>query len=261
MTETDYLRLTLVQPDIVWEDSAANLLHYTRLVQQLQTDVLVLPEMFNTGFTMRAAAVAQPMNGPAVSWLLQTAKQLQCAVTGSVVIEENGRYYNRMVWAEPNGTMHTYNKRHLFRMGGEEKVYTPGNSPTVVNYRGWRIMLQVCYDLRFPVWSRNSRQNPYHLLLYVANWPEVRNYPWRQLLIARAIENQCYVAGVNRIGYDGNKVYHSGNSLLLNYRGEELWTQAHLPAVATFGISKKPLLQYREQFPAWMDADDFRVVG
>lgn len=257
--DTDLLTLTLVQPDIVWEDTNANLDQYNRLVAKLQTDVLVLPEMFNTGFSMNAAAIAEPMDGPVVQWMRGKAQQLQCAVAGSLVIAENELYYNRFVWMQPDGKCHTYDKRHLFRMGGEQQVYTPGTRQTVVNYKGWRIMLQICYDLRFPVWSRNNPENPYDLLLYVASWPEARNYAWTQLLRARAIENLAYVAGVSRIGHDADNVYHAGNSALLNYKGETLWTQAHLPAVATFTLSKKELDLFRAQFPAWMDADEFEL--
>lgn len=259
MQPADAFTITLIQPDICWEQPVKNLALYERLFPPQPTDAIILPEMFTTGFTMNAARVAEPMYGATMQWMQKMASALQCCIAGSLIIAENGHFYNRFVWVYPDENQEPtcYDKRHLFRMGKEHETYTPGNRQVYVAYKGWQIMLQVCYDLRFPVWSRNNPHNPYHLLLYVANWPQVRNYPWEQLLKARAIENLCYVAGVNRVGADGHGVYHSGNSLLLNFKGEPLWTKQDETAVYTHTLSYPDLEQFRQQFAALQDADKF----
>ena len=215
------LRICLVQADLAWENRNQNLAHLRQMVEQSpSTDIVFLPEMFASGFTMNAAACAETADGDSVRWMKDLARGQNCAVTGSLIIAENGRYYNRLFWVEPDGKTLTYNKRHLFSLAGEEKVFTRGTENILIEYKGWRIRPQICYDLRFPVWARNT--DNYDLLYYVANWPERRVKHWQQLLIARAIENQSYVVGVNRVGNDGNGIEHSGHSAVIDAMGERL---------------------------------------
>ena len=191
----------------------------------------------------------------------KTAKEKNCVVTGSLVIEENGKYFNRLIWMRADGSFATYNKRHLFRYAKEQDYYTPGNEKLIVELKGWKICPLVCYDLRFPVWIRNTPNNSYDILLFVANWPERRNHPWKTLLMARAMENQAYVVGVNRIGNDKNNIYHSGDSAVINFKGEVISkTKAHEESVETVTISKKDLDEWRNIFPAWMDADEYKLM-
>jgi omega-amidase len=214
--------------------------------------------MFSSGFTMKPAANANTIDGEAVKWMHKLAREQNAAVTGSLVIEQNGNYYNRLFFVEPNGKQHTYNKRHLFTLAGEEKVYTGGNSRIIIDYKGWRIMPQVCYDLRFPVWCRNDVD--YDLIYFVANWPERRSYHWRQLLLARAIENQAYCIGVNRVGDDGNGIYHSGDSAAIDPLGEYL--SDIKPGESTTEIvtlKKSRIEQVRSRFGFLKDQDDFEL--
>jgi len=257
---SDTLQITLVQSDIIWENNAANRLVYDQLLDGVTSDLVILPEMFTTGFTMNPTSVAESMDGPTLQWMTEKARQNNFVIAGSLVIAENNRYFNRLVWVQPNGHIYFYDKRHLFILGGEEVVYTAGSKKIMPELKGWRILPLVCYDLRFPVWSRQTPQQPYDLLIYVANWPQVRNYPWQQLLRARAIENLAYVAGVNRIGTDGSGIYHSGNSALINFKGEEIQTLPESVAVYTHSISLADLHQFRQQFPAYMDADEFILI-
>lgn len=257
---SDTLQITLVQSDIIWENNAANRLVYDQLLDGVTSDLVILPEMFTTGFTMNPTSVAESMDGPTLQWMTEKARQNNFVIAGSLVIAENNHYFNRLVWVQPNGHIYFYDKRHLFILGGEEVVYTAGSKKIMPELKGWRILPLVCYDLRFPVWSRQTLQQPYDLLIYVANWPQVRNYPWQQLLRARAIENLAYVAGVNRIGTDGSGIYHSGNSALINFKGEEIQTLPESVAVYTHSISLADLHQFRQQFPAYMDADEFTLI-
>ena len=232
-----------------------------------ETDLIVLPEMFSTGFTMNNKAMAETMKSKTAEWIRKTAKEKNCVVTGSLIIEEKKKYYNRLIWMMPDGKYKTYDKRHLFRYAGEEKYYAAGKKKLIVELNGWKICPLVCYDLRFPVWSRNKIssqkskvKSDYDLLLYVANWPERRNHPWKTMLMARAMENQAYVVGVNRVGNDGNNIYHSGDSAAINFKGEILSkTKAHEESVETITLSRKDLDDWRKTFPAWMDADKFSV--
>jgi predicted amidohydrolase len=188
----------------------------------------------------------------------QMAKQKQCVLVGSIAVKENNCFYNRLYWVKPDGSYEFYNKRHLFRMGNEHEHYTAGDKKIIIEYKGWKICPLVCYDLRFPVWSRNTKENQFDVLLYVANWPEVRSYPWKQLLIARAIENQCYVVGVNRVGRDGNLIEHSGDSSVVNPRGEIMsHFVAHEEKSETVSISYSYLQDFRKAFPVMLDGDDF----
>lgn len=255
------LKITILQSTLHWENIDANLKMFAEKVASIKapTDLIVLPEMFSTGFTMNNKVMAEKMNGKAVEWMKKAAKEKNCVITGSVVIEENGKYYNRLVWMRADGGFETYDKRHLFRYANEQDHYTGGNKKLIVELNGWKICPLICYDLRFPVWIRNKNKE-YDVLLFVANWPERRNHPWKTLLMARAMENQAYVAGVNRIGNDGNNIYHSGDSAVVNYKGEVVSkTKAHEEAIETVVLSKKELEDWRKTFPAWMDGDEFEV--
>ena len=254
------LRLALVQTPLYWENPVANLAMLEEKLAALAqpVDLVVLPEMFTSGFTMNPAVVAEPMNLSTHRWLRQMATQTGAVVTGSYVVKENGQFFNRLLWVEPDGTTDYYDKRHLFRMGGEHQHYAAGNRKIVKTLKEWRICPQICYDLRFPVWSRNVNLD-YDLLLYVANWPAVRRSIWETLLRARAIENQCYVAGVNRVGADGNGLAHAGDSIVVDFTGNVLATAAEREEILIHNLQKKPLTDYRERFPAYLDADAFSL--
>lgn len=260
------LKITLVQAPLVWENPEANLRHLDSLLTRpAGTDVVMLPEMFTTGFTMKPEKNAEKHEGRGLQWMRQKAAELNAHITGSICTEENGHYYNRLYFAGPNGKYKSYDKRHLFRMGNEQNHYTPGKEKIIVDVKGWKIMPLVCYDLRFPVWSRNRWAQKsdvpvagYDVLLYVANWPEARSHAWKQLLIARAIENQCYVAGVNRIGADGNIIMHAGDSMVVNPLGEIIsHTQAHQENVETVVLDHEMLQELRKKFPVGLDTDAF----
>lgn len=255
------LSLTTLQTSLHWEDPAKNLKHFTEKIAQLPpTDILILPEMFTTGFTMKPELMAEEAGGSGLQWMQQQAVAKACVVVGSISVKENGNYYNRLYWVKPDGSFLSYDKRHLFSMGKEHEHYTAGSNKLIVDYKGWKICPLICYDLRFPVWSRNSRETAYDLLIYVANWPELRSFPWKQLLIARAIENQCYVAGVNRIGADGNGIAHSGDTVVLNARGEALSnTKAREDRLETLTLSWQALADFRKAFPVLHDADRFTI--
>jgi predicted amidohydrolase len=252
------LTVTLIQTELDWEDVAANLRRFDRLIDSLQvaTDLIVLPEMFTTGFSMNAAALAENMNGRAVGWLRETARRTAAAVVGSIIVVDDRRFYNRLCWASPDGELATYDKKHLFRYAGEDRVYTAGSASLLVELNGWKIQPFVCYDLRFPVWTRNPNRT-YDLALFIANWPQRRAEHWKVLLQARAIENQSYVIGVNRIGTDGNGLYHSGDSSVIDPIGTILFRSAHAPCVFTLPLEWDRLDDYRQSFPAWKDADQF----
>lgn len=255
----EVVRLTLVQCSLAWEDKAANLEQITTMIAPCkgQTDIIVLPEMFTTGFSMRPEALAETMEGPTLQWMAQQAVELDTALTGSFIVFESGHYYNRLVWMFPDGRYQTYDKRHCFRPAGEQEHYTPGSGHLLVHWKGWKILPLICYDLRFPVWSRNTQF--YDLLLYVANWPERRAYPWNTLLRARAIENQVYTAGVNRIGLDGSGTDHSGDSAVLDFMGLPLQTAARQNAVFTVALSWSSQQEFRKAWPFWMDRDAFTL--
>lgn len=265
------MKVTLVQTFLHWEDSEKNISHFDQLLGSIneKTDLIVLPEMFSTGFTMKPEKLAEPANGPALRWMKEKAKQKKAVICGSVSIEEDSKFYNRLYWVEPHGNFTFYNKRHLFRMAKEDQHYTMGNKKIITGVGDWKICPLVCYDLRFPVWSRNrfiriDSQNckaEYDVLIYVANWPEVRSYPWKQLLIARAIENQCYVIGVNRVGKDGNGYDHSGDSMVINPRGEILVSlEPHQEIIQSLELDRNYLEEFRKTFPVGLDADDFNLA-
>lgn len=259
------LTLSLVQTALVWEDKAANLqLLETQLASlRGKTQVVVLPELFSTGFSMQTQVLAEPMSGPTVQWMRTMAQQYQLIITGSVMIQEEGLFYNRLIWMLPTGELGHYDKRHLFAFAGEDRYYSRGNKRFIASANGFKINLQICYDLRFPVWSRQHAtdgQPEYDLLIYVANWPERRRLAWMSLLQARAIENQCYVIGVNRVGEDGHQIYHSGDSMVIDPLGEVLFTKKDQACVHTLTISKEQLQAYRRQFPFLRDGDAFELL-
>lgn len=257
------LSVTLVQPDLIWENVNGNLDHIDGLLTCLQpneTDVVILPEMFNSGFTMNPAVVAESALEHTYEWMLQTAYLLQALIIGSFVVQDSGRYYNRLHAVTSEGLLATYDKKHLFRMGSENEHYSAGSEKSIVKFRDWRILPLICYDLRFPIWSRNRIANntgQYDLLIYVANWPQRRASHWHRLLLARAIENQAYVAGVNRVGTDAKGIMHVGPSLVADFGGDALIYAENTEAVLTTKLSAAKLFQYRTDFPVWQDADDF----
>lgn len=260
------MKITIVQTHLHWEKREKNLEHFDGLINSIGgTDLIVLPEMFTTGFTMNPEQLAEPANGETLNWLKKKAVEKKSIITGSVSVSENANYYNRLYWVDPSQEVKTYNKRHLFRMAKEDEHYTAGRSKLLVKAGEWIFCPLICYDLRFPVWCRNvfDKQNgiwSYDALVFVANWPEVRSYAWRQLLIARAIENQCYVIGVNRTGPDGNNFAHSGDSMVINPKGEVISKmKSHEEGTETIQLDLHYLQEFRKIFPAGMDADDFTI--
>jgi len=313
------LTITLIQPDLYWEDKAANLGHFETLIEGIKerTHLVILPEMFSTGFSMRPAGLAETMDGPTVAWMKKMAARKKIILTGSLIIEEEGHFYNRLLWMLPNGQYGVYDKRHRFAYAGEDEQYTPGHRRLIASVNGWRVNLLVCYDLRFPVWSRQQMQRlpdlatssrpaspgsapssvpavpssapsslplatpptapapsspppsppgpvppltpEYDLLVYVANWPERRSHAWKTLLQARAIENQVYVVGVNRVGNDGNNIYHSGDSMVVDPLGEVLYHAPKEESVFTCTLQREKLEEVRTRLPFWKDADQFRI--
>jgi predicted amidohydrolase len=251
------LKITLVQPYIIWEDKTANLEKYSKMVLAAgETDLIVLPEMFTTGFSMQSEKLKETMEGPGVHWMKEIAALKNASVVGSLIIEENGKIYNRAVWVFPDDKTEYYDKRHLFTMGQEKNHYSKGLLKTVVEFRGWKFCPLICYDLRFPVWSRNTEN--YDVLIYVANWPAPRHQVWKNLLVARAIENQSYCVGVNRVGTDGAGLSYLGGSAMINARGEAGFF-GKTEEVRTFEISYSKLQNFRKSFPLLEDKDEFSI--
>ena len=282
------LAITTIQTKLHWEDKLANLQMFEEKILSIKekTEIIVLPEMFSTGFSMQPAKLAETMDGDTVSWLQKVAEKRKAIITGSLIIKEpsaSGQkgedeiYFNRLIWMLPNGQFGIYDKRHRFAFAGEDQFYTAGNKRLIASVKGWKINLQVCYDLRFPVWSRQAPSQPpppaggeepansqgleYDLLIYVANWPERRSTAWKSLLQARAIENQCYVTGVNRVGNDGNGIYHSGDSMVVDPMGEIMYHIKDEEDIFTTVLNKDHLHSIREKFPFWKDADDFKILN
>ena len=255
------LTVTIVQADLRWHDAEANRAAFADTIETLKqpTDLIVLPEMFTTGFTMHAEAHAESMHDQTMAWLAEQASRAGAAVCGSLIIEVDGDYYNRFVFMQPDGNFTLYDKRHLFRLADEHRHYSAGDRRVVIDYRGFRICPQVCYDLRFPVWSRN--RGDYDMLIYVANWPSRRHHAWRTLLRARAIENQAFVAGVNRAGTDGNDLPYLGGSALIDYLGEDIADLGDRASTATATLDLTALQEFREKFPFHRDADNFTILG
>jgi predicted amidohydrolase len=258
------LTITTIQSNLIWEEKSANL----RLLEQKiagieeKTEIVVLPEMFSTGFSMRPEVLAETMDGETMEWMKRVSRENGIVLTGSIMVKEEGNYYNRLIWMLPNGQYGYYDKRHLFAYGEEDKHYSSGNKRLIASIKGWKINLLVCYDLRFPVWARqkvNEEGAEYDVLIYVANWPERRSHAWKTLLCARAIENQCYVVGVNRVGSDANNIYYSGNSLIIDPLGQVLYHMADEEDVNTITLQKEMLDDVRAKFPFWKDADSFKI--
>ncbi|HVX51051.1 MAG TPA: nitrilase family protein [Chitinophagaceae bacterium] len=268
------LTFTLVQTNLHWENKLANLIMLREKVLGIQekTEVVVLPEMFSTGFSMQPELFAEKMDGEAMHWMKKLSVEKKVIITGSLIIEDNSEYYNRLIWMLPDGNYGYYNKRHLFAYGQEHEHYTAGSKRLIASVKGWKINLQVCYDLRFPVWARQqagfsagevieNKAPEYDVLVYVANWPERRIHAWRTLLIARAIENQCYVVAVNRVGNDGNTIYHNGNSMVIGPLGDVLYEKLHEEDIFTITLEKDKLNEVRTKFPFWKDADKFIIAN
>ncbi|MEY4053284.1 MAG: hypothetical protein RJA92_137 [Bacteroidota bacterium] len=256
------LHISLIQTDLFWEDKFRNLDMLEKKIAAVEaaTQIVVLPEMFTTGFTMQPKLFAETMEGPTVEWMVEQAAQHKIILTGSIIIEEDNKFYNRLLWVLPNGQVAYYNKRHLFAFAGEDKEYTAGNKRLIAQVNGWKICLQICYDLRFPVWSRKQTPDEYDLLLYVANWPERRNHAWKTLLCARAIENQTYVVGVNRVGKDGHQINHSGDSMIVDPMGQVLYYKADDEDIVYMELEKEVVQEAREKFPFGRDADGFTIA-
>jgi len=258
----DRLAVALIQTDLYWENVTANLSSLEEKIAALEQpfDVVVLPEMFNTGFSMNQS-IAEPVNLTTTRWMKQIAAQTDALVIGSFAVKENKKFYNRLFYVFPDGSFFHSDKRHLFRMGEEHSHYTPGDSRKIIHWRGWNILALVCYDLRFPVWSRNIAGDPYDLLIYVANWPARRAHAWNTLLKARAIENQSYVIGVNRVGNDANHISHKGDSVALDFLGEPVCMLGDTAQEKVADLSYPDLKKYRSDFPAHMDSDQFYVIN
>jgi omega-amidase len=257
----EILQIATVQVNLVWEDISANIKHISKQIESIPkgVDIIVLPEMFSTGFSMQPNLFAETMDGLAVKALKNWAQTSSAAICGSFMYSENGKYFNRFIWFEPNGNCIWYDKAHLFRMGEEQLHYTAGNQRVVIDYKGWKIAPFVCYDLRFPVWIRKTQNFNYDLLIFVANWPDKRVKHWDQLACARAIENQSYLVAVNRVGIDGNGIDHSGHSKVIDPLGELLYIGEQGEECKVISIDYVHLAQYRNSFPVGLDADKFEL--
>ena len=256
----DELTVALLQEDIIWEDHRANIDRFDKKIDTLQpVDLIVLPEMFSTGFTMVPEKNAQTMGGPTVSWLCEKAVRKNTDIVGSIVIEEDGQYFNRLVWAKPDESLFTYDKKHLFTFAGDHNHYSSGTEQLVVEGKGWRIATFICFDLRFPAWCRNLNTR-YDAALFIASWPEKRRSHWQSLLQARAIENQSYVLGLNRVGTDGNDIKYSGDSCVIDPLGNSLYSSSYEESSYTCRLSKTDLQAVREQFPFLKEADAFELL-
>ena len=267
------LTVTIVQTNLHWENKDANLKMLAQKIDGIKekTEVVILPEMFSTGFSMKAGLLSEKMDGETIQWMKKMATLKKIILTGSIIAEDDGNYFNRLIWMLPDGEYGYYDKRHLFAFANEDKHYKAGNKKLIASVKGWKVNLQICYDLRFPVWTRqppipaDSYKNAeapgvgYDVTIFVANWPEKRITAWKTLLQARAIENQCYVIGVNRVGEDGNKIHYTGDSMIIDPMGEILYQKTNAEDIFTFTLSKEKLHEVREKFPFWRDADYFKL--
>lgn len=256
------LKVTTFQAYLFWENIEKNLQNLGLRLSSIRekTDLIVLPEMFNTGFSMNPEKLAEDMGGRSMKWMLEQAKKFNSVVTGSLIIKEEGKYYNRLIWMRPDGSHEWYDKRHLFGLGDEDQHYTGGNKKLFVELNGWKICPVICYDLRFPVWLRNKDEE-YDILLVVANWPEKRSLHWRTLIPARAVENQAFVIAVNRVGHDGNEVYHSGDSMCIDPNGKVVYYKPNDEDLYTFSINKEEVENARSHHPFLKDADGFKICS
>jgi omega-amidase len=253
------MKVTTIQARLNWENAEANRAYFSEKIAGLSeaTDLVILPEMFSTGFSMNATALAETMDGPTLDWLRNEALKLGAAITGSFIAKDGDHYHNRLIWMQPDGQFFHYDKRHLFTFAGEHEHYDAGQKHLIVEWKGWKIMPLICYDLRFPVWSRNVQG--YDLLIYVANWPEARSYAWQSLLTARAIENQAYTIGVNVVGQDGKGISYSGDTVIHNYAGEVLYRVSHTEDVFTLELDKTAQVEFRAKFAFLNDRDGFEL--
>lgn len=254
------LKITSFQSYLFWENIDKNLQNLGLRLNSIRekTDLIVLPEMFSTGFSMNPSKLAEEMGGKTMKWMHDQARKFESVITGSLIIKESDKYYNRLIWMRPDGSHEQYDKRHLFGMGEEDKHYTAGTQKLFVELKGWKICPAICYDLRFPVWLRNKNEE-YDLLLIVANWPERRSLHWRSLIPARAIENQAFVVAVNRVGHDGNEVFHSGDSMCIDPNGKVVYYKPNDEDLYTFTIHKNDLTEARKNLPFLKDADSFDI--
>lgn len=253
------LNVTLVQADILWEDKKANLRKLENLLapEKGKTDLVVLPEMFSTGFTMNSVSYAEDPGGSTLVWMQEQAEKLRSVVTGSFIVKEGAHYFNRLHWVLPGGEYKTYDKKHLFSMAGEDKHFTGGNEKLLVDLKGWKMCPMVCFDLRFPVWVRNKED--YDGLIFIANWPQKRINHWHNLLIARSIENQCYTIGLNRVGKDGNGICHNGSSMVVDPVGEKLLQIQHVEQVSKIALDYDTVTKTRRHMPFLKDRDLFTL--
>jgi len=253
----DSIDITLIQTDIEWENNSRNITYLDKQLTDITTDVVILPEMFSTGFSMNPKKISEAMDGTSVTWMLKKAKELDCAICGSLSIEENNKCYNRFLFVTPNGIQATYDKRHLFTYSKEDDIYTAGTTSTLIEYKGFRIKPFICYDLRFPVWSRNTEQ--YDIAIYIANWPARRAFAWNSLLTARAIENMSYVVAVNRLGVDGNKLNYQGDSQVIGPLGELITNCENTPTMRQISIKRASITEARNKFNFLNDRDHFQI--
>ena len=256
----DNLKITIFQGYLFWENIDKNLQNISLRLSGIRekTNLIILPEMFNTGFSMNALELAESVNGKTMTWMQDTAKKFDCVITGSIIIKEDDKFFNRLIWMRPDATYDFYDKRHLFALGKEHQTYTAGIKKLIVELNGWKICPMICYDLRFPVWLRNVEPQ-YDLMIVVANWPERRALHWRSLIPARAIENQAYVIGVNRVGHDGNEVYHSGDSTCIDPNGNVVYYKRDEEDLYTFSINLDEVKKIRRTLPFLKDADKFTI--
>ncbi len=273
------LTITLIQSNLHWENKKANLDMFSKKIDSIQekTEIIILPEMFSTGFSMKPEMLAEDMNGETVQWMKKISSDKEIILTGSIIIEQDKKYFNRLIWMLPNGEYGVYDKRHLFAYGDEHTQFSAGSKRLIASVKGWKINLQVCYDLRFPVWARQTpisfvqrdsyggeglgvkSELEYDVLIYVANWPERRSIAWKTLIQARAIENQCYLVGVNRVGDDGNEIHYNGDSMIVDPLGEVLYQKTNEEDIFTYTLQKGKLNKVRNKFPFWKDADEFKI--
>ncbi len=259
---SDELNVALIQPDTLWENKEDNIYHLSLTIEKLKDehpviDLIVLPEMFTTGFTMNPEPFAETMNGATLEWMIEIASEMEMAICGSLIIEEKQKYYNRFVFVKPNGEIEFYDKKHLFGLAGENENYTAGKKKKELEYKGWKINPFICYDLRFPVWCRNT--NDADVMIFVANWPEIRISHWQKLLPARAIENQCFVIGVNRVGTDMNNYHYSGQSCAIDPLGNSILEMQNHNGYGILKLNKKELNELKLKIPFWKDSDDFKI--
>ena len=252
------LKVTTIQADLIWESPIENLKQFSIKLKSISdTDVIILPEMFTTGFSMDSERLAEPMDGISIEWMTQKAKEFNALICGSLIISENGKYYNRFLAVHPSGRIDSYDKKHLFRLGGEGDSYEAGNEVVVFEYKGWKIKPMICYDVRFPVWARNVED--YDLLIYIASFPKIRRNAWSTLLRARSIENQVYTIGVNRVGIDGNGYEYSGDSVILDFNGDYIYEKSEIEDIFTTSLDLNAQQAYRLKFPFLSDRDSFNL--